>query len=155
MNTFFVSVHAVAATVAFAAGLAAVPAGRLVRLHLVAVALMAGALLPAVLVDWARTPAGARAAFGALGVLATVVVLRAALAVRGRPQLTGGPTAGYLGHLGFTLIALADGFVVVAAIRAALPGAAVALLALGVVVVGHVGLGVLQRRLVAGRPALV
>lgn len=155
MNTFFVSVHAVAATVAFAAGLAALPAGRLVRVHLAAVVLMAGALLPAVLVDWATTPAGARAAFAALAVLAVVVVVRAFLAVRGRPQLTGGPTVSYLGHLGFSLIALADGFVVVAALRAGLPGPAVAGLAVGVVVVGHVGLGVLQRRLVGGRPAPV
>ena len=153
MNTFFVSVHAVAATVAFAAGLAALPAGRLVRLHLAAVALMAVALLPSVLVDWATTPAGARVAFAVLAVLAVVVVVRAGLAVRGRPQLTGGPTATYLGHLGFTLIALADGFVVVAALRAGLPGAAVAALAIGVVVAGHVALGVLQRRAVRTRRA--
>ena len=48
------------------------------------------------------------------------------------------------------MIALADGFAVVAAIRAGLPGYAVAGLALGVVVVGHVALGRVQRRLVPG-----
>ena len=116
---------------------------------------MAGALLPAVLVDWATTPAGARAAFAVLAVLAVVVVARAVLAVRGRPQLTGGPSTSYLGHLGFALIALADGFVVVAALRAGLPGPAVAALGVAVVVAGHVGLGVLQRRLAIRRPALV
>ena len=147
MDTVFIAVHAVAATVAFAAGLTALPGGRLVRLHLAAVVLMAAALVPAVLVDWDTTPVGARAAFAALSVLALVMVARAALAVRGRPQVTGGPTPGYLGHVGFVLIALADGFAVVAALRAGLPGPAVAALALGVVAVGHVGVGVLQRRL--------
>lgn len=147
MDTVFVSVHAVAASTAFAAGLVALPAGRFVRLHLAAVVLMAAALVPAVLLDWGTTPVGARIAFGALLVLALVMVVRAELAVRGRPQLTGGPTAGYLGHVGFVLIALADGFAVVAAIRAGLPGPAVAALALGVIALGHVALGVLQRRL--------
>ena len=148
MNTVFVSVHAGAATVAVIAGLVALPAGRLVRLHLAAVLLMATALVPAVLVDWATTPVGARVAFVALAGLALVMVARAALAVRGRPQVTGGPTPGYLGHVGFALIALADGFAVVAAIRAGVPGYAVAALALGVIAAGHVALGVLQRRLV-------
>lgn len=73
---------------------------------------------------------------------------RAVLAVRGRPQRTGGPTAGYLGHVGVVLIALADGFAVVAAIGAGLPDYAVAAPALGVVAAGHVALRVLQRRLV-------
>lgn len=152
MNTFFVSAHAVAATVAVVAGLVALPSGRLVRLHLAAVVLMAAALVPAVLVDWATTPVGARVAFAALSVLALVMVARAALAVRGRPQVTGGPTGRYLGHVGFALIALADGFAVVAAIRAGLPGYAAAVLALAVIAVGHAALGVLRRRLV---PSLV
>jgi hypothetical protein len=154
VDTFFVSVHAVAATVAFAAGLAALRDGRLVRLHLAAVVLMAAALVPAVLVDWATTPVGARVAFAALSVLALVMVVRATLAVRGRPQVTGGPTAGYLAHVGFGLIALADGFAVVASIRAGLPGYAIAALALGVVAAGHVGVGVLQRRLVGSLVAV-
>jgi hypothetical protein len=151
VNTVFVSLHAVAATVAFAAGLTALPAGRLVRVHLGAVGVMAAALVPAVLVDWAATPAGARIAFAALSALAVVVVVRSALAVRGRPQVTGGASAAYLGHLGFALIALADGFAVVATLRAGLPVPVVAGLALGVVAVGHVGIGLLRRRLV---PAL-
>jgi hypothetical protein len=77
--------------------------------------------------------------------------VRSALAVRGRPQVTGGPSTAYLGHLGFALIALADGFAVVATLRAGLPVAVVTGLALGVVAVGHVGIGLLRRRLV---PAL-
>jgi hypothetical protein len=148
VDAFFVSLHALAATVAFAAGVVALPAGRLVRVHLAAVLVMAAALVPAVLVDWRATPVGARVAFSALAVLAAVVAVRAALAVRGRPQVTGGPSAAYLGHVGFALIALADGFAVVAAIRAGLPAYAVGALALAVVAAGHVGIGVLQRRLV-------
>jgi hypothetical protein len=75
------------------------------------------------------------------------MVVRAELAVRRSPARTGGPTAAYLEHLGFTLIALADGFAVVAAIRGGAPGWAVGALAPGVVAVGHLTLQAAKRRL--------
>ena len=68
------------------------------------------------------------------------MVVRAEFAYRRPPARTGGPTAAYLDHIGFTLISLADGFAVVAAIRGGAPGWAVGVLAVGVVVVGHLTL---------------
>jgi hypothetical protein len=76
------------------------------------------------------------------------MVVRAELAGRRHPARTGGPTGAYLEHIGFTLIALADGFAVVAAIRSGAPGWAVCVLAVGVVVVGHLTLQLTKRRLV-------
>jgi hypothetical protein len=59
----------------------------------------------------------------------------------------------YLEHIGFTLIALADGFAVVTVIRSGAPGWAIAAVAVGVVLVGHVGIQLAKRRLVV--PAAV
>jgi hypothetical protein len=147
-ETIVITVHAVAATTAFGAGLLAAPAGRYLGVYRGAMAVMALALLPAVLVDWSTTDPTARIVFAGLIGLAGVMVLRAELAGRRHPARTGGPTGAYLEHIGFTLIALADGFAVVAAIRAGAPGWAVGVMAVGVVAVGHGTLQVAKRRLV-------
>ena len=147
-NTVFVTLHAVAATLAFGAGALSAASGRFLGLYRAAMAVMLAALVPAVLVDWTTTDATARAVFAGLIGLAAVMVARAELAVRRRPERTGGPTAAYLEHIGFTLIALADGFAVVAAIRGGAPGWAVGVLAVGVVVAGHLALQLAKRRLV-------
>lgn len=148
LHSVLITVHAVAATVAFGAGLLAASSGRLLGVYRVAMATMAAALVPAVLVDWSATDPTARIVFLGLIGLAAVMVLRSELAVRQSPARTGGPTPGYLEHLGFTLIALADGFAVVAAIRSGAPGWAVGVLAVGVVVAGHLSLSLAKRRLV-------
>ncbi len=148
LDTILITVHAVAATIAFGAGVLAAPAGRFLGLYRSAMAVMAAALVPAVLVDWSTTDPTARIVFTGLIGLAGVMVLRAELAGRRHPARSGGPTAGYLEHIGFTLIALADGFAVVAAIRGGVPGWAVGAIAVGVVLVGHVTLQAAKRRLV-------
>jgi hypothetical protein len=153
LDAILVTVHAVAATIAFGAGVLSAPAGRFLGVYRGAMAVMAAALVPAVLVDWSATDPTARIVFTGLIGLAGVMVLRAELAGRRSPARTGGPTAGYLDHIGFTLIALADGFAVVAAIRGGVPGWAVGVLAVGVVVVGHLTLKAAKRQLVPGAAA--
>ena len=148
LNTVLIAVHAVAATVAFGAGVLSLPSGRFLVVYRGAMALMLAALVPAVLVDWGTTDPTARLVFLGLLALGAVVVLRTELAVRQRPSTTGGPTASYLEHLGFTLIALADGFAVVAAIRGGAPGWVVGVVAVGVVVVGHLALHLTKRQMV-------
>ena len=148
LNTILITVHAVAATIAFGAGALSAPAGRFLGVYRGAMAVMAAALVPAILVDWSTTDPTARIVFIGLIGLACVMVARAELAHRRSPARTGGPTAAYLDHIGFTLISLADGFAVVAAIRGGAPGWAVVALAVGVVVVGHVTLQIAKRRLV-------
>ena len=148
LNTVFVTVHATAATVAFVAGVLAAPGGRFLAVYRAGILVMAGALVPAVLVDWAVTEPVARAVFGGLFLLVLVVVLRAEAAVRSSPDRTGGPSKAYVGHLGFTLIALADGFAVVAALWAGAPGWLVGLGAAAVVGAGHAAVRLGVRRLV-------
>ena len=154
-NTLFLTLHAVAATVAFGAGLLSAASGRFLGVYRAAMAVMLAALVPAVLVDWGTTDTTARAVFAGLIVLAGVMVARAEFAVRRSPALTGGPTAAYLEHIGFTLIALADGFAVVTLIRSGAPGWAVGMVAVGVVVVGHLTLQTAKRRLVSPAGAAV
>lgn len=152
LNSLAITVHAVAATIAFCAGVLALPSGRFLSVYRAALIVMAAALVSALLADWTTTDGVARGVFAGLLALAVVMVVRGELAVRGRPGLTGGPTAGFVDHVGFTLIALADGFAVVTAIRAGLPGWAVGVVAVGIVGVGHVSLVAAKARLV--RPDL-
>jgi hypothetical protein len=145
-NTVFVTVHAAAAVVAFGAGLVALRAGRFLPAYRLAVAVMAGALVPAVLVDWSTTDLAARMAFTGLIGLAAAMIVRAELAGRRPPEVTGGPSPAYVDHIGFTLISLAVGFVVVSGIRLGAPGWLVAVLGVGIVLCGRSALGRFGRR---------
>jgi hypothetical protein len=147
LNTLAITVHATAATLAFGAGLLSLPNGRLLTLYRFALAVMALALVPALLADWSSTDGVARWVFAGLLVLAGVMVLRGERAARSRPALTGGPTPGFIDHVGFTLVALADGFAVVTAIRSGLPGWAVGAVAVGIVGIGHFSLAAAKNRL--------
>jgi hypothetical protein len=134
-NTVFVTVHASAAVVAFAVGLASLRSGRFLTAYRVALWVMAGALVPAVLVDWAETDVAARVAFTGLLGLAGAMVVRAELAAR--CQKAGRPPAAYVEHVGFTLISLAVGFAVVGGIRLGAPGWLVAATGVGIVLIGR------------------
>ena len=147
-DTVFVTVHAAAATVAFGAGLLAVPRGRFASVHRAALVVAVVALVPAVLVDWQTTAPALRAVFGGLLVLALVMVVRSVLAVRRRPSRGEAPSAPYLDHLGFTLISLADGFAVVTVFRAGAPPWLVVAFAVVVAGAGHLALQATKRRLV-------
>jgi hypothetical protein len=86
----------------------------------------------AVAVEWSVLDTGARVLFGAFALLAAVMVGRGVLARRAR-----GPA--YLAHIGFTLVALFDAFVVVAVLDLGAPiwlvvGAGVLIAAAGHVV---------------------
>ena len=145
-NTVFVTLHATAAVVAFAAGLLSLRSGRFLSAYRIAVVVMAAALVPAVLVDWAATDAAARVAFSGLIGLAAAMVVRAELAGRRPPAVTGGPTAAYVDHIGFTLISLAVGFVVVSGIRLGAPGWLVAVLGVAIVLGGRSAVRKVRRR---------
>ena len=147
-DTVFVTVHAAAATVAFGAGLLAVPAGRFASVYRAALVVAVVALVPAVFVDWQTTASGLRAVFAGLLVLALVMVGRSVLAVQQRPAPGEAPTAAYLDHLGFTLISLVAGFAVVAVFRAGAPPWVLVVAAVGVALAGHVALHATKRRLV-------
>src|SRR5215212_9603954 len=102
LHTVLVTVHAIAATVAFGAGALSAASGRFLGVYRAAMAVMLAALVPAVLVDWAASDTTARAVFLGLLGLAVFMVVRAELALRCAPARTGRPTGGYLENIGLT-----------------------------------------------------
>ena len=98
---------------------------------------MTGALVVAVALDWGGLAVATRVAFAALCVLAVTMVWEADRGRRflGRTPAAMSPArrAAYVEAVGFTVIALVDGFAVIAALRLGAPGWVVTLV--GVLVV--------------------
>jgi hypothetical protein len=110
-----IAVHAAAGTIALASGVAVVARRALFELYFWSLVVMAAALVAAVVVGWPVRPPGANGVFSALTVLAAAMVgcaLRARGLRRASPR---DPRSGrFLDLVGFTLISLFDGFVIVA-----------------------------------------
>lgn len=147
-HSLLIVVHAAAGTAAFGAGFAALRRPAWFGFYFGSMVVMAGSVAAAVVVGWDTRPPGARAIFSGLLGLAAVMVWRADLA---RRLLAAGdfPSEAAVGHVGFTLIGLADAFVVVTVANAGAPGAVVLAVAVGVAVVGHVLLGRGRQRVAA------
>jgi hypothetical protein len=109
-----IAVHAVAGTVALVAGVVLVGWGRLFALWFWSLMMMAVALAAAVTIGWGSEPAGTNGVFLGLLALAAFMVARAVQARRWRPGPGTAPSARFLDAVGFTLISLFDGFVIVA-----------------------------------------
>lgn len=140
--------HAVAATVALLAGVRTLPAGRGYPVYRGALVVAVLALVPALATGWAGTDPGLRAVFLGLLGLGAVVVARG---VRAGAVLPGadGPVAAWRHRVGFTLVALVDGFLVVTALRLGAPGWALLAVGAGVAAAGHLAVVTGARR--AGR----
>lgn len=144
LHTVMIALHAAGGVAAFVAGcLALFPprdgrrARRLFGAYLGSLGLMLVFLLAAIAADWQQLSTAPRVVFGGLLVLALFMGWRA-LAARGLLRRRSGQwQVPYIGHVGFTLIALWDGFVVVSAIDLGAPGWLVGVLALLGVVVGN------------------
>ena len=147
-HTAFIVAHAATATVAVLVGMVAMPAGRYFEVYRATLVGTVAFLMPAILLGWEDYGTISRVIFPVLLLLGLFMVARAVLAGRMLPATTGGPTAAYLDHIGFTLISLADGFVIVALLRAGVPGWLVAVSGVAVVVIGHFLLRATRHRLV-------
>lgn len=90
-HTVLISLHAAAGVVAFAAGLRALPHGRLLGTFRWSMVAMAVFLVAAIATELAVTPPGALAVFGALVALAGVMVWRSESA--GAPTDRAAPTS--------------------------------------------------------------
>lgn len=149
IHTFFISLHAAAGLVAFVAGCLAVTRRSWFPVYFWSLVGLVLFLVVALAADFAELDALARIIFVALLGLAAVMIWSAVQAQRILRGHAGRPTARYLDHLGFTLVALFVGFVVIAMLDLGAPGwLAAAIGALGAVA-GHLAL----RRLKAGLAA--
>lgn len=150
LHALFIALHAVAGVVALCAGAVAIRAGRFFDLYFGALAGTAVFLAAAVAVSWQDTDTAARVLFAAFTALALVMLARALLARRGRPG-----THAYVEHVGFTLIALFDAFVVVGVLDLGAPVWLVVATGIAIAVAGHFVLRSAHHALVPAEPAPV
>lgn len=151
LHTVFIAVHATAGALALVAGAVALRRGTLFGVYLWSMATMVIFLVLTMAIDWADVVTASRVVFVALGVLAVVMLRRAVLARRIRPAGAAGPSASYIDHVGFTLVALTDAFTVIAVLNAA-PLWLVAASGVVVGVGGHFVLQTVRGRLMSITP---
>ncbi len=147
-HTIFIAVHAVAGVVAFVTGCVALRRGAVFEGYFWSLVVMAFFLAVAVVVEWGDLDNPARVLFAAFVLLAGYLVWRAVQARRTRPD-GAGPSARYIDHLGFTLVALFDAFVVIGVLDLGVPAWLCAVVGVAVAVAGHYVLRALKVRLAA------
>lgn len=110
----FITVHAIGGTLALAAGVAVVGWGKSFGVYFWSLIVMALTLVGAVATGWPREPVGTNIVFSALVVLAAFMVGQAVRARSVWRAALGRSSVRLLDPVGFTLISLFDGFVIVA-----------------------------------------
>jgi hypothetical protein len=142
-----ITVHACAGVIAFVAGCAAITRRGYVGPYFWSLVVLMAALIAAIVVDWSSLNDVARAGFTALTLLGCFTVWRAARVRRCAASGSPIPTVRYLDDLGFTLIALFDGFVVIAALDVRAPPVVAVVVGVIGVVAGRRGLAAAKRGL--------
>ncbi len=158
-HSILIVLHAGTAVAAFVLGcllLATLPssarAARFVAFFWCLIASMA-LLVAVVVTDWFGLSVAKRIAFGVLCALAVYLVVRV---VQARSVLVRKPAPwrkALIGHVGFVMISLFDGFCIVSAIDLRLPPWLIVIVAVLGVVVGVLAIRVLVRRDAATTPA--
>ena len=156
LHTTMIVLHAAAGVTAFAAGCLALSpspterrAHRLFPLYLASLWLMVAFMLGAMAAHWGQLATAERAIFGGLFLLGLFMAWRGWAAWRLLRGREGAWRLPYMEHVGFTLIALWDGFVIVLAIDLGAPVWLVLLLAVLGVVVGNRALHRVEARAAA------
>jgi hypothetical protein len=150
LHAVLVGLHAAAGVTAFAAGVIAISARRsksafaAYQAGLVALGVFLAVL---VAVDWTGLGAGLQAGFAALTALAGYLVWRAEAARRLFADKQERLPARYFDHVGFTLVALFDGFAIIVVVVNGGPGWAAGLVGAAGVAAGHRTIRRLKRRL--------
>lgn len=153
LHSTFIALHALAGTVAFAAGCVALRRGRGFPVYLWSMIAMTVFLVLAVVSEWNLLDSTTSAVFAAFVVLAGFMLWRAVRARSLRPAPSAaGPSVAYFEHIGFTLVALFDAFVVVSVLNAGAPGWLVAAVGVAIGIAGHFVLVAVRARLVPVLP---
>jgi hypothetical protein len=148
----FIGLHAAAGVVAFAAGCDALVRRRWFPIYLGSLVALVVFLGLAVAVTWSTLEAGTQLLFVAFIALGGFMVWRAWCAQRiliAARSTDPEPSRRYVRHLGFTLVALCDGFVVITVLNGGAPEWATAGVGVSVAVAGHFVIDDLERRLAA------
>lgn len=157
LHTVLIVLHAAAGVVCFAAGLLCVPlqvpGSWRFRVYAGSLLAMLAFVAWAIAVGWAGLDMTTRLIFAGLIGLGLYMVWRAGRAQARLRRRDRGWRPKYLDDVGFTLISLFDGFVIVGAIDMGMPVWLVVLAAVGGVVVGIQAMKKVKTRLAASQPA--
>lgn len=154
LHTLLIAGHSTFGVIAFIAGCVAVSRRSALPLYCAALTAMVVLVIAAVVADWSALDVQSRIVFTALTGLGCYLVWRAARACR----LTAGEPAGgglarhrerYLDDVGFTLVALFEGFAIVAVLESGGPGWLAAAVGLAGLAAGHTTINWLKRRALA------
>jgi hypothetical protein len=151
LHTVLVGIHAALGGLAFIAGIVAIRRERLFTVFMSALVGTIVFLAAALAVEWSRFSPAERVIFAALMALGVYMLVRGVQASRLLPSRTSGPTAQYISHLGFNLIALFDAFVVVLILDLGGPIWLMVTVAAVVAIAGHFLLRAVKHKL-ASRP---
>lgn len=146
LHTWLIGLHALAGVAAFTAGCVAVRRRTWFDAYLWSLVLLVAFLAADVSAAWPELGLGIRILFVAFLGLGAYMVWRA---VRARALLASGEgprSARYLGHVGFTLVGLLDGFAVIAVLDLGAPGWLCAAVGVAVAIGGHLGIRTLKSR---------
>jgi hypothetical protein len=152
IRAFLITLHSVSATVSFFAGsfLMISPvytsSQRFFSVYWWSLLGMSVLLAGTILVYWVAYSAVERIVFPGLLVLSLYMLYRARRAKRLLQDQQDTWRHDYLEHIGFTLISLFEGFIIVSGLNSGLPGWSVALIAIAGVLLGRWLIGVAQRR---------
>ena len=152
LHNILIIVHAASATLSFFAGCLLMFAPtytsnqRLFSVYWWSLMGMVVLLMGAILVYWTEYSGTERIIFPGLLVLGIYMLYRARNANRLLKTQQNGWNHGYIEHIGFTLISLFEGFIIVGGLNSGLPGWLVALLAILGVLVGRSMIGFAQRK---------
>lgn len=136
-HTLFIVLHSVAGLIAFAAGCLAMQRRKHFTVYLWSLVGMLVFLVAALVADWPDLDALSRVLFSTLTALGGYMVWRAVQARRLLPSQSDAELTRFIHHVGFTLISLFVGFVVIAVLDLGAPGWLAALVGAGSVAVGR------------------
>jgi hypothetical protein len=141
-----VTLHAASGLLAFVAGCLALRRPSHLDTYFWSLVACIALVVAVVAIDWNELAGASRALFTALGALGALMVWRGAQARRIAAASGTQWSARQLDHLGFTLVALLDAFVVIGILDLGAPGWLVGAVAVAVAGIGHVWITRLKRR---------
>ncbi len=146
-HTLLIAAHAAAGLAAFTAGCVALARRSYFTVYFCSLVLLVVFLAAAVAVDWAGLDTASRTVFAAFTGLGGYMIWRAVQA-HGLQQATSlQQRARRIDHIGFTLVALFDGFVIILALDLGAPSWLAVVIAVAGIAAGHTTLRRLKRQL--------
>ncbi len=146
-HTVLIAAHTAVGLAAFAAGWLALTRRSYFTVYFWSLIFLVAFLAAVVAVDWAGLDSASRTVFAALTALGGYMIWRAVQARQLQQATSLQQRARRIDHIGFTLVALFDGFVIIAALDLGAPAWLAIVIAAAGIAAGHTTLRRLKRQL--------